>query len=346
MTDQTFVPDYLFEGEPAPGELREVAPGVHWLRMPLPFKLDHINLWLLEDGDGWVAVDTGIATDDCKVAWETIFKDGMAGRPIKRVVVTHFHPDHVGLAGWLVERFAAPLYMPLTEWTFGRMQAGIDPSESLSAYEAFYRRAGFTTEMMQTVTRRIGGYRNRVSPIPASLIRIADGDELEIGGRRWRMIVGRGHSPEHACLYAEEDQILISGDQVLPKISPNVSVWPQEPEGQPLSLYLETLERLGREIGGDPVVLPSHNWPFKGLHARLQDLIDHHGERLQETLDAVSEPATAVDVLRTLFKRPLDEHQMFFAIGETLAHLHHLMRDGAVTRTPGEDGADRFQRAA
>lgn len=342
----TFVPNYLFDGEPALGTTMEVAPGLHWLRMPLPFKLNHINLWLLEDGDGWTAIDTGIATDDCKGAWEKLFTDTMGGKPLKRVVVTHFHPDHIGLAGWLCERFDVPLYMPLTEWAFGRMLAGVDPTLHLSAYRAFYRRAGFTPEMMETVTRRMGGYGTRVSTIPAAIVRIADGDVLEIGGRKWRMIVGRGHSPEHACLYCDDDDILISGDQVLPKISPNVSVWPQEPQGQPLALFLESLHRIKAEIPGDPMILPSHNWPFKGLHARLDDLIAHHDARLDETLATVAAPKTALDVLRTLFTRPLDEHQMFFAIGETLAHLHHLEKAGAVIRTTSDDGIDLFARAA
>lgn len=342
----TYVPNYLFEGEPALGETMEVAPGLHWLRMPLPFKLDHINLWLLEDGDGWTAIDTGIATDECKAAWERIFVGTMQGRPLKKVVVTHFHPDHVGLAGWLVERFDATFYMPLTEWAFGRMLAGVDPAQNQAAYDVFYRRAGFTPEMMQSVARRMGGYGSRISTIPTAFQRIMHGDEIEIGARRWRMILGQGHSPEHACLYSEADGILISGDQVLPKISPNVSVWPQEPVGQPLGLFLNTLERIGEEIAGDPMILPSHNWPFRGLHERLADLIVHHDERLDETLEALAEPQTALQVLKTLFTRPLDEHQMFFAIGETLAHLHHLEKSGRATRVMGPDGVDLFARAA
>lgn len=340
-----FTPEYAFEGEPPLGETLEVAPGIHWLRMPLPFKLDHINLWLLEDGDGWTIVDTGICTDEVKVAWEALFTGAMAGRPVKRVVVTHFHPDHAGLAGWLTERFDAPLVMPLTEWTFGRMLSLDGQDRSQEAFKKFYRRAGFSKDMMEAVSRRAGGYKKIVSPIPAAFERISDGDSIEIGGRKWRMIVGRGHSPEHACLYCDEADVLISGDQVLPKISPNVSVWPQEPEGRPLSLFIDTIARLRNQIGGDPLVLPSHNWPFKGFHARLDDLDAHHVERLDETVEALHEPSTGVDVLYRLFKRELDEHQTFFAIGETLAHLHHLLEDGRARRDRQGD-VDIFTRAA
>lgn len=342
----TYVPDYVFDGEPALGETIEVLPGIHWLRMPLPFKLDHINLWLLEDGDGWVVVDTGICRDEVKAAWEILFSGVMRERPVTRIVVTHFHPDHAGLAGWFSARFNAPLIMPLTEWTFGRMLSMDSEEHSADAFGTFYKRAGFTPEMMNSVARRASGYKHNIAPLPSSFHRISDGESINIGGRKWRMIVGRGHSPEHACLYCEEADVLISGDQVLPKISPNVSVWPQEPEGRPLELYIDSIARLRSEVSGDPLVLPSHNWPFRGVHARLDDLDAHHVERLNETVDALHVPSTGVEVLYRLFKRELDEHQTFFAIGETLAHLHHLVDDGRVTRICGEDGVDVFSRAA
>lgn len=341
----TFKPDYPFDGVPELGQTIEVAPGIHWLRMPLPFKLDHINLWLLEDGDEWVIVDTGICRDEVKEAWQALFSGTMAGRQVSRVVVTHFHPDHAGLAGWLADQFDAPLIMPMAEWTFGRMIWLDAGDQSLDEFCAFYHRAGFSPEMMDTVSKRIGGYKNNVSPIPPAFTRICDGDTLEIGGRSWRMIVGRGHSPEHACLYCAEADVLISGDQVLPRISPNVSVWPQEPNGQPLALYMETLRRIGEEIDANPLVLPSHDWPFYGLHPRLEDLLAHHVERLDETLAAVKGGKTGVEVLRQLFSRPLDQHQTFFAIGETLAHLHHLVSEGRAIRTINESGVDIYEPA-
>ncbi len=340
----TFVPDYAFQGEPPLGEAWEAAPGVRWLRMPLPFKLNHINLWILEDGDGWTLVDTGINTQETRDAWERIFAGTLQGRPVKRVIVTHFHPDHVGLAGWLCERFQAPLWMPFAEWTMGRMLAGETTGASLATFRDFYIKAGFTGDLLEAVDKRIGGYGSKISPIPPSLIRLSDGDEIRIGRNAWRIIVGNGHSPEHACLFCPDLNVLISGDQVLPKISPNISVWPQEPEADPLRRFLTSLEAF-KSLPADCLVLPSHNWPFRGLSERLDDLAAHHAERLDETLRACTSPVRATEVLQRLFTRELDIHQLFFAIGETLAHLRYLMAEGRVVRTMGADGVHLFVRA-
>ncbi len=337
-----YIPDYAFEGEPATGSTMRVAPGVHWLRMPLPFALNHINLWLLEDGDGWTVVDTGICNDTTKEAWEQIFASSLGGKPVTRAVVTHFHPDHAGLAGWFVERWGAEVWMPALEWSFGRMLSLDDGKLSREPFEAFYRAAGFDEELMAEVPSRLGRYPQAVAPYPPTIRRIEDGDSFDVGGNSWRMVVGRGHAPEHACLYCESLGLLISGDQVLPKISPNVSVWPQEPNADPLALFLSSIKRIKMKVPDDVLVLPSHNWPFHGLHARIDDLVAHHDERLSATLEYCREPATGVEVLKRLFTRKLDNHQLFFAIGESLAHLHHLMTEGKVARSRGEDGVDRY----
>lgn len=342
-THAPYTPDYAFEGEPALGTTMQVAPGVHWLRMALPFALNHINLWLLEDGDGWTVVDTGICNDQTKQAWEQIFATVLDGRPVKRAIVTHFHPDHAGLAGWFVERWGAEVWMPLAEWSFGRMLSLDDGSASREMFEAFYKAAGFDEELMAEVPSRLGRYPQAVAPYPPAIRRIENGDVFDVGGHDWRMVVGRGHAPEHACLYCADLKLLISGDQVLPKISPNVSVWPQEPHADPLALFLESMTRIKREVPDDVLVLPSHNWPFHGLHARVDDLLHHHDLRLAETIEHCREPATGVQVLKRLFTRKLDNHQLFFAIGESLAHLHHLVNQGRVERTQGEDGVDLYK---
>ncbi|MDA1089260.1 MAG: MBL fold metallo-hydrolase [Proteobacteria bacterium] len=347
MDKPVYIPDYAYDAAPEPGETVEVAPGVHWLRMPLPFKLDHINLWLLddsdEDGEGWAIVDTGIARDEVKAAWETVFDAHFTEtKPLKRVIVTHFHPDHMGLAGWLTRRFGVPLWMPREEWTQARMLC-LDTDETFgAASRRFYHGAGFDAEMMAAAEARGGGYAKSVSRVPGSFIRIQDGDCLRIGRQTWRTIVGTGHAPEHACFYCEDLDVLISGDQVLPKISPNVSVWPQEPESNPLALFLESLDYF-RKIGPNPLVLPSHNLPFHGLDARLGDLSDHHAERLDFTLAVVAKPLTGVEVMRQLFQRKLDTHQTFFAIGETLAHLHYLMGQGKIRRRLGVEDMYLFE---
>ncbi len=336
---------YVVEGWPDPGEVREFAPGVHWLRMPLPFKLNHINLWLLEDGDDWTIVDTGIRRDEVKQAWERIFATRCADRPVKRIVVTHFHPDHLGLAGWLVRRCGVELWTPLGEWAFGRMLSLDGGEHARESFHRFYRTAGFDDSMLRLVNERAQAYKSQVTPVPAAIRRIRDGDEIDVNGRSWRVIVGAGHSPEHACLYCETLGVLISGDQVLPRISPNISVWPQEPEANPLKLYLGSLPRF-QALPSDTLVLPSHDRPFVGLHRRLDQLAHHHNGRLADTLEACTEPRTGVEVLNALFHRELDSHQLFFAIGESLAHLHALMDEGLVVRRRRADGAALFHSVA
>lgn len=325
--------------------LKEVAPGVHWLRMPLPFALDHINLWVLDDGDGWTLVDTGINREEVRAAWEVLFAGPLKGRPVKRVIVTHFHPDHMGLAGWLCEKFAVPLWTTGTEWAIARKLYDDSGPEHAARARSFYAAAGFDAALMAEVDKRQNPYPKRISVVPETFHKIADGDVIDVGGRDWRVIIGTGHSPEHACLYAQDAKVLISGDQILPKITPNVSVWPQFPEMNPLNLFLESLNKF-RGLDPETLVLPSHNWPFKGLHKRLDQLAHHHDERLDDVVRACAEPLNATQVLGHLFKRELDSHQLFFAIGESLAHLHYLMGEGRIVRETGADGVDLFRAAS
>lgn len=333
-----------FTEPPAAAQLMEVAPGVRWVRMPLPFALDHINLWVLDDGDGVVLVDTGLGNDATKALWEEIFAGPLKGVKVNRLIATHFHPDHMGLAGWLCERLDVDLTAMMREWLFGRMLWLEDSADFVDNQLRYYTRIGLDAEQLEGVRERRNTYRSRIGVIPVRVVGIRHGDELTIDGRSWRVIEGGGHSPEHACLYCEEAGLLISGDQVLPRISPIVGVWPQQPESEPLSLFLDALDRL-RHLPADTLVLPSHGLPFKGLHTRIDDLNAHHAERLDRTLEACTAPATAVEVLKVLFKRPLDAHQLGFATGETLAHLHHLMRKGSVVRTLEADGVWRYRRA-
>jgi glyoxylase-like metal-dependent hydrolase (beta-lactamase superfamily II) len=329
---------------PAPGSAIDVAPGIKWLRMPLPFALDHINLWLLDDGDGWVAVDTGIGLPPTRDLWERVFAAVLEGRRITRVIVTHFHPDHMGNAGWLVERWGVDLWCTQAEWLSANLAWRERNGTDLERRLAHYRSHGFDHDAIERFRQRGNHYPHVVPTLAPQYRCLRDRDVLEIAGRRWEVFTVHGHAPEHACLWCPEAGVLISGDQVLPKITPNVSVWADQPRGNPLRLYLDSLDRF-RPIADDTLVLPSHGLPFHGLHPRIQQLREHHDDRLAQTLDALIEPRTGVELIPVLFKRQMDVHQLSFAIGEVLAHVHMLESDRAVVRLTGEDAVHRFRQA-
>lgn len=337
-------PLYAFDEPPAPATVTEVADGVLWVRMPLPFALDHINLWVLEDGDGWTLVDTGINREETRALWDGLFAGPLAGRPLRRLVCTHFHPDHFGLAGWFEETRGAPLTMTRGEWTQGTMIHGDATARFNLSMADFYRRHGLAEEWTAPLAGRGNAYAERVYAPPISFTRVRDDDEIAIGGRRWRVVVGTGHAPEHACLHSAEAGLLISGDQVLPRITSNVSVHASEPDADPLSDFLGSLDRF-RGLSGDTLVLPSHGLPFRGLEGRLDDLRHHHDERLAEVRDACTDWRSAADIVPVLFRRKLDGHQMIFAMGESIAHLAHLAALGTLARGTGEDGIIRYRRA-
>jgi glyoxylase-like metal-dependent hydrolase (beta-lactamase superfamily II) len=327
---------------PVPGEAWAIAPGILWLRMPLPFALDHVNLWLVEDGAGWAIVDTGYASAATMSAWECIFALRLGDRPITRIIVTHYHPDHIGLAQWLAERWRAPLWITEKEWLHARLMSR-DSDDLAQARRDYARRAGLDAAASELFGEREVGYRRGVPAVPATFHRLADGMPIEIGGREWRVIVGEGHAPEHACLFCARAGVLIAGDQILPKISPNISLQPHEPDGDPLARYLASLSRLRDMVPpAETLVLPSHNLPFFGLHPRIDALAAHHRARCAEILAGCDRPRSAFDLLPLLFRRPLDRHQTAFALGEALAHLHYLAAEGALRREPGSDGVDRF----
>ncbi|NVK17641.1 MAG: MBL fold metallo-hydrolase [Methylocystaceae bacterium] len=328
---------------PEPGKTIEVAPGVFWLRMPLPFKLDHINLWVIDEGDGWTIVDTGINLPEVRERWQMLLDGQLAGKPVKRLIVTHFHPDHVGLAGWFEETLGLQLWMTLGEWGMAR-NLKLETKERSSGYlNKFYHATGFDEDLLSIIPERSESYPSRITVPPAGMRRIQDGEVIKMGQHDWKVMIGTGHSPEHACLYCESLNVMISGDQILPRISPNISIWPQEPTADPLSQFLDSLIKF-KDLPDDLLVLPSHDYPFHGLHARLDDLAHHHDERLEETWNLCETPVTAYQVLKGLFTRKLDSHQVFFAIGESLAHLHHLEAKGRLKRTQQDNGVYLFSQ--
>jgi glyoxylase-like metal-dependent hydrolase (beta-lactamase superfamily II) len=315
---------------------------VYWLRMPLPFALDHINLWLLEDGEGWTAVDSGIGRAEVRALWEQHFVTTMGGRPLERVIVTHYHPDHMGLATWLSERFDTRVWTTEAEFLTAQLVHARTGAWRGGGLGRHYAAHGLDETTIDALLSRGNTYAFGVPEVPGSFYRIRAGDVVAIGRHRWRVMIGYGHAPEHACLYSRELGVLISGDQVLPRISTNVSVWPTEPEGNPLGLYLSSLDQF-EQLPAATLVLPSHNLVFRGLHGRVQALRAHHRERLEELLAACRQPRTAADMLPVLFRRKLDLSGTFFAMGESIAHLNHLWHRGRLSRSRGADGVYRFQ---
>lgn len=323
--------EYPFPEVPPTGTTIEVAPGVLWMRMPLPFSLNHINLWALADGDGWTIVDTGVSTPDTAAAWRQLLPGALGGKPVTRILVTHMHPDHIGMAGWLMRKYPeARLWITRLEYMTCRVLAADTGREAPDVGVEFYKRAGWDDEAIEFYRTRFGGFGKGVYKLPDSFRRIRDQEVLRIGDHDWRVVVGTGHSPEHACLHCADLKVLISGDQVLPKISSNVSVFPTEPDGDPLGDWMASLERIAREVPDDVLVLPAHNEPFRGLHARLAYLAAGHRQGLVKLRAMLEQsPRRAIDVFGALFGRPIDSlHLQSMATGESLAHLNYLVARG------------------
>lgn len=331
--------EFPFDGPPAPGEAREVAHGVLWIRMPLPFALDHINLWLLRADQGFVLVDCGYGNDATRALWERHFGHTLGGAPIVHVVATHYHPDHVGNAAWIAERFDAPVTMTLSEYLTGLAIRYESKGYTTADVGRLFAAHGMQDDYLRAFAERGNHYARGVPALPTEIRRTLDGETLELGPASWRVIEGFGHSPEHASLYSRDLGILVSGDMLLPKISTNVAVWGSEPEGDPLGRFLAS-QCAFEALPADTLVLPSHGLPFRGIQPRVAQLRQHHAERLAEVMAAVHEAGdevSAADILPLLFRRELDLQQRLFAMGEAIAHLNHLWHDGALARSVGPD---------
>lgn len=335
---------YPHETPPENGAAIEVAEGVLWIRLPLPMALDHVNVYALDEGDGWTLIDAGINTRKCRAAMEAAMAGPLAGKPITRVVLTHHHPDHVGLAGWLSD-LGAELVMPRTAYLLTRMLT-MDEQSNYSAHNlAFYRRNGMAAEVLeQRETERPFNFADCVLPLPAGYTRICDGETITMGGRTWDIRMGDGHAPEHATFWSRDDALVLSGDQLLPSISPNIGVYPTEPDGDPLGEWLRSCRQFAQIASHDHFVLGGHKLPYYGLPTRLQQLIENHAGALSRIEEHLSTPRVGGDCFIPLFKREITGDQYGLAFVETVAHLNHLLKQGRVTREMGPDGAWLWQR--
>lgn len=337
---------YPFEATPAVGaaEAHDIAPGVKWIRMPVPGPLEFINVWLIRDGEGWAIADTGMAGEETQAAWEQVFDKVLEGKPVTRVFATHMHPDHMGLAGWLTRRFGCRFWITRLEYLTCRTLTSDTGREAPQDAIDFLQAAGWGEESIDDYRAKFGGFGKWMSPPPDSFKRMTDGDRIQIGDHVWEVVVGRGHSPEHACLWCPELKLMISGDQVLPRISSNVSVFPTEPDNDPLSDWLASIASIKARVPDDTLVLPAHNDPFFGLHARLDNLNNGHEVSLKRLLRTLAQPKRAIDVFPSLFGRKIDSPLLLgMATGESLAHLNCLVRRGQITRTRDAEGVDWYQ---
>ena len=336
---------YPWETPPEHGAAIEVAPGVLWTRLPLPMKLDHVNIYALDEGDSWTVIDTGFASNKSRDIWQTFLNGPLGGKPVTRVIVTHHHPDHVGLAGWFQTDHGAELITTRTAWLMARMltldvQTGMTPEN-----EAFYRSAGMSADILEArKTDRPFNFADIVAPMPSGYTRIQQDDVIQIGGRNWDVHIGNGHAPEHATFWSRDDNLVLGGDQLLPSISPNIGVYATEPMADPISDWLEACERLAPLAREDHLVLGGHKLPYTGLPTRMRQLIDNHHGALARLLDYLDTPKSAAECFAPLFKRKIGEAEYGLALVESIAHLSHLFQDGKATRERRADGAWVYQR--
>ncbi|MDP5305906.1 MBL fold metallo-hydrolase [Paracoccus spongiarum] len=332
---------YPHETPPAEGTALALAEGVLWMRLPLPMALDHVNVYALREGDGWTLVDTGFDTARARSIWQTLRAGPLQGLPIRRVIGTHHHPDHIGLAGWFIETDGAELAMSRTAWLTARMlQLDHQPRPTPQALH-FWRQAGMPADMLaRRAAERPYNSADVVHPLPPGFTRIREGDETRFGGRRWRVAMGDGHAPRHLTFWSRDDDLVIGGDQLLPSISPNLGVYPTEPEADPVGEWLESCARMAALAEPRHLVLPGHKLPFTGLPLRLRQLIDNHHGALARIEAALAEtPRSAVGCFDILFKRRIAAMEFGLALVEAVAHINHLRRKGRIRAVGESDGA-------
>ena len=336
---------YPWPDPPANGEAIQIAAGVLWIRLPLPMALDHVNVYALDDGDAWTIVDTGVYSKRSVALWEKVLAGPLQGKPVGRVILTHHHPDHVGMAGWLMARFGAGLWTTRTSWLMARMLILDEEARPTEQALRHWRRAGMDPEIYEARKNdRPYNFADICHPIPVGYTRVKQGDVLHAGGRDWDVHIGNGHAPEHLTLWSREDHLVIAGDQIISSISPNIGVYPTEPEADPVGEWMEACERLEALAHEDHLVLPGHKTPFTGLPVRMRQLIENHHGCLKRLLAHLDTPKVASECFAPLFKRKIDQGIYGLALVEAVAHLNHLHQAGLITRELRENGAWLWHR--
>ncbi|TRD20727.1 MBL fold metallo-hydrolase [Palleronia caenipelagi] len=333
---------YPWDSPPEFGVPVQVAEGIEWVRIPLPMKLDHVNCYLLDGPDGVTLIDTGLNTRKTRDIWSNVLGD----RQVQKVLITHHHPDHVGLAGWFQTEFGAELLSSRTSWLMTRMLQLDEQPLPVPETLAFWRAAGMDAEIYaERLTERPLNYCDAVWPLPLGYRRVVDGSVLELGSRRWRVRFGAGHAPDHITLWEEGGDLVIGGDQILASISPNLGVYPTEPEADPVGDWIMACEKLLLPAEDRHLVLPGHKLPFTGLPFRLRQLIDNHHSALERLHGALAEPLTAGQCFGVLYGRRIGKGEYGLALVEALGHCLHLMHEGRATREITEDGLWLFRAA-
>ncbi len=332
-----------WDAPPAEGEAVEIAPHILWMRLPLPMALDHVNIYALDDGEAWTLVDTGMSSRKTKAIWAALIAGPLAGKPVRRLIVTHHHPDHIGLAGWFQAQ-GVELITTRTAWLYARML--VLDEQPLTTPEAllYYQRAGVDAALRaQKAAERPFNFADVVDPMPQGFTHIAEGDTLTAGGRRWLVRLGQGHAPDHATLWSMDDHLILGGDQLLPGISANIGVYPTEPEADPLGEWLDSTRGFAPHARLDHLVLPGHKLPFTGLPFRLIQMAENHESALTRLLSHLATPHTAAQCFVPLFKREITGSQHGLALVETVAHLNYLLKRAAVSRSLDAEGAWQWQ---